>query len=154
MTLKFTEFLTNALKKQAKISHWSEAVYVNSPKFIKKEYKDLIKKQFGDIFLNDANYVIVTAIDHETADFKKNIKKFANLVGQVLDITVAPSEVHILDTSADAAPTADENPEVNNDVEDAPQPGEEADVPADQAVGEAEGDPQTWVLGFIKLTMK
>lgn len=58
MTLKITRFFQDALDKQAKISHFNFPIKFNVPEKISSEWKEQIKEQFGELFLNDANYVV------------------------------------------------------------------------------------------------
>jgi hypothetical protein len=99
MTLKITRFLTDVFNKQAKISHFASTIKVGAPDSISLKYKDMIKKQFGELFLEDANYVIMTKVNAAESDFDKLSKKFVDVVAAVLDTEVAKTEVKTLQTS-------------------------------------------------------
>lgn len=58
MTLKITRFFQDAIDKQAKISHFNFPIMFNVPEKISTSWKEQIKSQFGELFLNDANYVV------------------------------------------------------------------------------------------------
>ncbi len=113
MTLKITRFLTDAMNKQAKISHFATKINVGTPKNIQLKFKEMISKQFGELFLNDANYIVMTKVDPSSADFDKIIKKFADLVAQVLDTEVAKTEVKTLQLGDTSAPD-DEQDEIED----------------------------------------
>lgn len=97
MTLKISRFLTDAFNKQAKISHFDYKICVGKPDKMKLEWKQKILDQFGELFLNDANYVIMTSVD--SAD-EKLVKKFADLVANVLDTEVQVADVKTLELSS------------------------------------------------------
>lgn len=123
MTLKITRFLTDAMNKQAKISHFATKINVGTPKNIQLKFKEMISKQFGELFLNDANYIVMTKVDPSSADFDKIIKKFADLVAQVLDTEVAKTEVKTLQLGDTSAPDdeQDEIEDQNEPVEEKPE---------------------------------
>lgn len=102
MTLKITRFLTDAFNKQAKISHFSSKIQVGVPDKISMTYLSHIKSQFGELFLEDANYVIMTKLGADEAGFDKAAKKFVDVIATVLDTEVSKSEVKTLDLSEDA----------------------------------------------------
>lgn len=114
MTLKISRFLTDAIDKQAKISHFDYAVQVGKPDKMKGDWKQKILEQFGDLFLNDANYVIMTKVDG-TDD--KLVKKFTELIANVLDTEVPSSDVKKLDLgmTKSAAPDDEDGEEVEEE---------------------------------------
>lgn len=61
---------------------------------MKGDWKQKILDQFGELFLNDANYVIITKVDG-TDD--KLVKKFTDLIANVLDTEIPDSDVKKLD---------------------------------------------------------
>lgn len=108
MTLKITRFLTDAFNKQAKISHFSHKIQVGEPGKVSPTYRSKIKRQFGELFLEDANYIIMTELDPSKPGFDSAVRKFADVVATVLDTEVAKSEVKTLAVREAAAPDADE----------------------------------------------
>lgn len=120
MTLKITRFLTDAMNKQAKIAHFPTKINVGTPKNIQLKFKAMISSQFGELFLNDANYIVMTKVDSSISDFDKFTKKFADLVAQVLDTEVAKTEVKTLQL-ADTSAADDEQ----DGTEDQDEPTEE-----------------------------
>jgi len=90
MTLKISRFLTDAFNKQAKISHFDYKIYVGKPDKIKENIREKIYNQFGDLFLNDANYIAITVIDNYTDTISK---KFLDLIENVLDTEVPSSDI-------------------------------------------------------------
>lgn len=103
MTLKISRFLTDAIAKQAKISHFDYNVKVGAPSSLKQEWREMIMEQFGDLFLNDANYVIMVKVDSSDDKLKK---KFSDLVSTVLDTEVPVAEIKLLDVSSAASDVA------------------------------------------------
>lgn len=128
MTLKISRFLTDAIDKQAKISHFDYAVQVGKPDKMKGDWKQKILEQFGDLFLNDANYVIMTKVDG-TDD--KLVKKFTELIANVLDTEVPSSDVKKLDLGLSKAKDTDDDDDE-----------------------EVEQEPSSDVVLLIKLTTK
>lgn len=129
MTLKISRFLTDAIEKQAKISHFEYAVRVGKPDKMKGEWKEKVLAQFGELFLNDANYVIMTKVDGSD---EKLVKKFTELIANVLDTEVPSSDVKKLDLGMES--------KADTDDED----GEE----------EIKKEPSSDVVLMIKLTTK
>ena len=129
MTLKISRFLTDAIEKQAKISHFDYAVRVGKPDKMKGEWKEKVLAQFGELFLNDANYVIMTKVDGSD---EKLVKKFTELIANVLDTEVPSSDVKKLDLGIES--------KADTDDED----GEE----------EIKKEPSSDVVLMIKLTTK
>lgn len=103
MTLKITRFLTDAFNKQAKISHFGSKIKVGVPGKISSTYLGRIKSQFGELFLEDANYIIMTKLAADETDFDKMSKKFVDVIATVLDTDVAKNEVKTLDMSSDGS---------------------------------------------------
>ena len=114
MTLKISRFLTDAIEKQAKISHFDYAVQVGKPDKMKGDWKQKILSQFGELFLNDANYVIMTKVDGSD---DKLVKKFSDLIANVLDTEIPSSDVKKLDLGVETK--SDDNDD-NDDVEQEP----------------------------------
>lgn len=115
MTLKITRFLTDAFNKQAKISHFANKIQVGEPTKINVSYISRIKRQFGDLFLEDANYVIMTKISANEADFDRVTRKFVDVVAAVLDTEIAKNEVKILDLTEDTGSSIDVDDEENRE---------------------------------------
>lgn len=129
MTLKISRFLTDAIEKQAKISHFDYVVQVGKPAKMKAEWKEKILAQFGELFLNDANYVIMTKVDG-TDD--KLVKKFNDLIANVLDTEVPTSDVKKLDLGMES----------------------KADTDDEDGEDEVKKEPSSDVVLLIKLTTK
>lgn len=129
MTLKISRFLTDAIAKQAKISHFNYGISVGKPDKMKQEWKAKVLEQFGELFLNDANYVIMAKVDG-TDD--KLVKKFTELVSTVLDTEVPSSDVKKLDLGATPKKSDDD----------------------DEEGGEDEVEPSSDVVLLVKLTTK
>lgn len=90
MTLKISRFLTDAFNKQAKISHFDFKIEVGKPDKLSQSWKQKILDTFGELFLNDANYVIMTKVPSSD---EKLAKKFKDLCATVLDTEVPESDV-------------------------------------------------------------
>lgn len=99
---------------------------------MKGDWKQKILDQFGELFLNDANYVIMTKVDG-TDD--KLVKKFNDLIANVLDTEVPTSDVKKLDLGMESK--ADTDDEDGEDGED-----------------EVKKEPSSDVVLLIKLTTK
>ena len=110
MTLKISRFLTDAIEKQAKISHFDYAVQVGKPDKMKGDWKQKILAQFGELFLNDANYVIMTKVDGSD---DKLVKKFSDLIANVLDTEIPSSDVKKLDLGVETK--SDDNDDVEQE---------------------------------------
>lgn len=110
MTLKITRFFTDAIAKQAKISHFDNTVYFNTPNKITSATKQQINDKFGELFLNDANYLAVCdlgkietpdtgdedgeeTVQQEVKADDRIVKKFADLLTTVFGTSVAKSDV-------------------------------------------------------------
>lgn len=116
MTLKISRFLTDAINKQAKISHFDYSVSVGKPDKMKAEWKEKLLAQFGELFLNDANYVIMTKVDGTD---EKLVKKFTDLISTVLDTEIPSSDVKKLDLGIESK-KADPDDEDNEKVVEEP----------------------------------
>ena len=118
MTLKISRFLTDAFNKQAKISHFDFKIEVGKPDKLGQEWKQQILDAFGELFLNDANYVIMTKVD--SAD-SKLVKKFKDLCQTVLDTEVPESDVkqlksEVVDVDVDEADDEEEDVKVSDET--------------------------------------
>lgn len=58
MTLDLKKYIENLIKKEAKISHFSVKVSAGKTEKIKGKFAAAIKSSYGELFLNDANYVL------------------------------------------------------------------------------------------------
>ena len=114
MTLKISRFLTDAIEKQAKISHFDYAVQVGKPDKMKGDWKQKILAQFGELFLNDANYVIMTKVDGSD---DKLVKKFSDLIANVLDTEIPSSDVKKLDLGVETKSDDNDDNDDDDDVE-------------------------------------
>ena len=117
MVLKITRFLSDALNKQAKISHFNGDVKVGTPDKIRSVFRQMIQKQFGELFLNDANYIIMSSIQSDNEDFDKHSVKFRKLVETVLDTELEKNEVKTLNVvqPSDDAGSNDDQIDDDND---------------------------------------
>lgn len=91
MTLKITRFLTDIMNKQAVISHFNSKISVGKPYKLNTYIKSKISEIFGKLFLEDANYVVLTKIP--SIDTVKLTKKFADLVSNVFETTVPKTDI-------------------------------------------------------------
>lgn len=96
---------------------------------MKGDWKQKILDQFGELFLNDANYVIITKVDG-TDD--KLVKKFNDLIANVLDTEVPTSDVKKLDLGMES----------------------KADTDDEDGEDEVKKEPSSDVVLLIKLTTK
>lgn len=109
MTLKISRFLTDAFNKQAKISHFDYKIQVGKPDKMKPDWKQQILDTFGELFLNDANYVIMAKVDGSDDKLRK---KFNDLCATVLDTEVPESDVKVLELETiDAKSSEDDDGE-------------------------------------------
>lgn len=115
MTLKISRFLTDAIEKQAKISHFDYVVQVGKPDKMKSDWKLKILDQFGELFLNDANYVIMSKVDGSD---DKIIKKFTELIANVLDTEIPSSDVKKLDLGLSKAKDTDDEDGEDEQIEE------------------------------------
>lgn len=58
MTLDISKYLENLIKKEAKISHFAVAISAGKTSLIKPEFSNTIRKDNGDTYLQDANYLV------------------------------------------------------------------------------------------------
>lgn len=58
MTLDISKYLENLIKKEAKISHFAVAISAGKASSIKSEFSAMIRKDNGDTYLQDANYLV------------------------------------------------------------------------------------------------
>ena len=96
---------------------------------MKGDWKQKILEQFGELFLNDANYVIMSKVDGSD---DKLVKKFTELISTVLDTEVPSSDVKKLDLGLSKA----------------------KDVDGDDDDEEIEQEPSSDVVLILKLTTK
>lgn len=59
MTLNVDSWLANSLGKEARISHFNCKIFCGKTDDLKPAIKSKIKKIYGDIYLNDADYIII-----------------------------------------------------------------------------------------------
>lgn len=94
MTLDIVRFLKDAFKKQSKISHFNYKIDIGKPKKLSSKWKTLIIEQFGELFLNDANYVLITSVE---GDIKKMKTKLADVASNIFLTEIKTSDIKALD---------------------------------------------------------
>lgn len=86
MTLKLDQMLANLIAKEAKVSHFDCGIFVGKASKLRESVKAEVKKEYGESYLNDADYVIIfngAAVDAS----KKSTKKMFSLVDRALGET-------------------------------------------------------------------
>lgn len=115
MTLKLTRFLTDIMNKQASISHFESDIQVGKPETLRQEVKNQIFKIFGKLFLEDANFVVLTTVTpNDSNDKTRLIKKFADLVGTVFETEVVKTEVKSFDIESENISEAEAPEEIED----------------------------------------
>ena len=94
MTLDIVRFLNDAFRKQAKISHFINKIYIGKPKKLGSKWRNIITEQFGELFLNDANYVLITKVE---GDIKRNKEKLADVASNIFLTEIKTSDIKALD---------------------------------------------------------
>lgn len=82
MTLDISKYLENLIKKEAKISHFSVAISAGKATSIKSEFSAMIRKDNGDTYLQDANYLVFFTKNEAWSSDDKN--KIFDLVNRAL----------------------------------------------------------------------
>lgn len=94
MTLDIVRFLKDAFRKQAKISHFNYKIDIGKPKKLGSKWRNIITEQFGELFLNDANYVLITQVE---GDIKRNKEKLADVASNIFLTEIKTSDIKALD---------------------------------------------------------
>ena len=151
MTLKLTRFLTDLMNKQAKISHFNPMIQVGKPSALKSEIKKQIIDVFGNLFLEDANFVIMTTFNPSDSDEQKQfIKKFAELVGTVFQTNVLKTDVKSFEIKNEGDNTVDDIDDKDDiDIDDMDDGSEEDDNTTTNT-----DVPNTTTVLIIKVTTK
>lgn len=108
MTLDIVRFLKDAFKKQTKISHFNYKIDIGKPKKLGSKWKNIITEQFGELFLNDANYVLITQVE---GDIKRNKEKLADVASNIFLTEIKTSDIKALDNQ-------NNDSDLNNELED------------------------------------
>lgn len=82
MTLSIKSLIQSAIANQVKISHFPGAIKVGAPSDLTTDVVEQIKEQFGDLFLNDANWLIFASPQSNQRFENKEKQKFAELVAR------------------------------------------------------------------------
>lgn len=78
MVLDIAKYFENLIKKEMKVSHFNGDVFVGKTSKIKLACKQAIQKQYGETFLQDANYVAVFQQDESDTASMKNLFNLVN----------------------------------------------------------------------------
>ena len=81
MVLDIPRYLENLISKEMKVSHFNGKVKVGKAEKLKLANKQLIQRQYGESFLQDANYIAIFTQD-EADD--SSMKKLFELVNRAL----------------------------------------------------------------------
>lgn len=147
MVLDIAKYFENLIKKEMKVSHFNGDVFVGKTDKIKPECKQAIQKQYGETFLQDANYVAVFQQDESDTSSMKNL---FNLVNRALGKD-ANNMTQSDFKKASFGGGADEPDDTADDVDDT------AETPADdegneENVNEDELGGESFI--FMKITVK
>lgn len=82
MTLDLRKYLENLIKREAKISHFAVKVSAGKTNKLKGNIVAEIKNKYGELFLNDANYILFFTKQDEWTD--KDIQKLFDLTDRAL----------------------------------------------------------------------
>ncbi len=132
MVLDIPKYLENLVRKEMKVSHFNGKVKVGKTEKLKLVNKQLIQKQYGESFLQDADYIAIFTQD-EADD--SSMKKLFELVNRALG-----KDANNMTQSDFKVAKADDAVETPDDDED----GEEAPAQAQPAAS----------FVFMKITIK
>lgn len=68
MTLDLKKYLENLIKKEAKISHFAVRINAGKKERLMGNILRSIQKDYGETFLNDANYILFFSRDEGWTD--------------------------------------------------------------------------------------
>ena len=108
MTLDIVRFLKDAFKKQTKISHFNYKIDIGIPKKLGSKWINIITEQFGELFLNDDKYVLITQVE---GDIKRNKEKLADVASNIFLTEIKTSDIKALDNQ-------NNDSDLNNELED------------------------------------
>lgn len=119
-------------------------IQVGKPDELKPKIKKQIVKVFGNLFLEDANFVVLTAFNPSDSDEQKSfIKSFANLASEVFKTEVLKTDVKSFELEDESNNTIDVE---TDDVEDDDISDDSEDIETDV--------PNTTTVLLIKVTTK
>ena len=78
MVLDIAKYFENLIKKEMKVSHFNGDVFVGKANKIKPTCKQAIQKQYGQTFLQDANYIAIFQQDESNTSSMKNLFNLVN----------------------------------------------------------------------------
>ena len=81
MVLDISKYIENLIKKEMKVSHFNGSVRVGKTTKLKSIYVQAIKSQYGDSFLQDADYIAIFMQDDADSS---SMKKLFDLVNRAL----------------------------------------------------------------------
>lgn len=130
MTFNFSVALSEIIKKELKISHFNIKVFVGKLSRMQNKYKELIKKQFGNTYLADANYVLFFT---GMLNSNKLLKQLADILTRSFGgkIKVSVNELKKLDMN---------DSESDDDVEDDDTESDDEEDDTEYNIGEAEDE--------------
>ena len=82
MTLDLRKYLENLISKEAVVSHFKVSVKAGKAKKIKPDVASQIRATYGDLFLEDADYVLFFTRQEQWTD--KDVKKLFELTDRAL----------------------------------------------------------------------
>lgn len=81
MVLDISKYIENLIRKEMKVSHFNGSVRVGKTSKLKSIYVQAIKSQYGDSFLQDADYIAIFMKDDADGS---SMKKLFELVNRAL----------------------------------------------------------------------
>ena len=81
MVLDISKYIENLIRKEMKVSHFNGSVRVGKTSKLKSIYVQAIKSQYGDSFLQDADYIAIFMKDDADSS---SMKKLFELVNRAL----------------------------------------------------------------------
>lgn len=139
MTLDIRKYLENLIDKEATVSHFSVKVRAGRADKVKGPVAAQIKSEYGELFLDDADYVLFFTKDEGWSD--KDIKKAFELTDRALGKDANKlSKNDFMKLTAGAAKSDGEDAEGAEDAE------------ADDT--SSEGDSADSKTLFVKVTIK
>lgn len=140
MTLDLRKYLENLISKEAVVSHFKVSVKAGKAKKIKTDVASQIRAAYGDLFLEDADYVLFFTRQEPWTD--KDVKKLFDLTDRALgkDANKLSKNDFMKLSSAASAPAPDDD--LDDDLDD-----EESNA------APAQDDSSSNVL-FVKITIK
>ena len=81
MVLDISKYIENLIRKEMKVSHFNGSVRVGKTSKLKSIHAQAIKSQYGDSFLQDADYIAIFMKDDADSS---SMKKLFELVNRAL----------------------------------------------------------------------